>query len=636
MRIKIKLILVFLIFTLLLTLSFYFIAKQKQDDSLNDMAAEHITNAKVMFQTLEERDIKVLSSASEVIIQDPGFKKIYLEKDREKLYNYGQPLYQNLKNQTDITHVYFILPDGNVFVRLHDKNLYGDLVTRNAFKEARDTKKTSSGLELGKTAFALRAVTPYYNNSYNNSDLIGYVELGEEIDHFLKILKGGTNDEYILIADKEYLSREDWASVRKVAGLRNNWNDSEKHIILGSTTEQGFASKCLTENNLERIEDGENVLQQIQNKNQTFICGGFTINDVGTQHRGAVLSLIDISDHVAAAQKGNYVLVGMAIILFVATSIAGILLSSSISKPITRLKDAANEIGKGNLNTKIEIKSKDEIGDLAWSFNKMAGDLQRLNDEHRKAEETRLQNERLIYATRAKSEFLANMSHELRTPLNAIVGFSELLKRNTAGELNEKQEHYVDNVLISSKFLLGLINDILDLSKVEAGKMELIIEKLSVPMIINETIILLKEKATNHGIILKTELDSELEFIEADKQRLKQVLFNLLSNAVKFSKPEGGIVTITTKKDGAMAVFQVSDTGIGIKEEDMVKLFKAFEQLNSEITKNYGGTGLGLTISKKLVELHGGRIMAESKYGEGSTFTFFLPITQKRTIEVEK
>lgn len=220
---------------------------------------------------------------------------------------------------------------------------------------------------------------------------------------------------------------------------------------------------------------------------------------------------------------------------------------------------------------------------------------------------------------------IASMSHELRTPLTAIIGFSELLKQKAAGDLNQKQEHYVDNVHTSSIFLLNLISDILDLSKIKAGKIEPVIEKMSVPSAIEEAIILLKEKAAKHNIILKKELDPQLELIEADRQRFKQILLNLLSNAVKFSKEEG-IVTVTAKKMEDTAKISVSDTGMGIKPENLGKLFCEFEQLDSGIAKKYGGTGLGLAISKQLVELHGGKIWAESRYGEGSTFTFSLPL----------
>lgn len=253
--------------------------------------------------------------------------------------------------------------------------------------------------------------------------------------------------------------------------------------------------------------------------------------------------------------------------------------------------------------------------------------------ERKNAEELRIEKERLEYASRAKSEFLTTMSHELRTPLNSILGFSELLKQKMAGELSEKQWHYVENILESGKHLLNLVNDILDLSRIEAGKIELAVEKISLPSTIEETVILIKERAAKHNIVLKKEIDSQLEFIEADRQRFKQVLFNLLDNAIKFSNEAGGVVTIAVKKVDNKAEISVSDTGIGIKKEDIGRLFKKFQQLDSGIARKYGGTGLGLSISKQIVELHGGKISAESKYGEGTKFTFTLPLKAEKEVK---
>ncbi len=246
--------------------------------------------------------------------------------------------------------------------------------------------------------------------------------------------------------------------------------------------------------------------------------------------------------------------------------------------------------------------------------------------ERKRVEQINLENERLVHANMVKSEFLANMSHELRTPLNSIIGFSELLIRKGPGDLNDKQEHFLNNINRSGQQLLSLINDILDFTRVESGKIELVIERISVPGTIEETLDIIKGNASKSNILIKKEYDPNLEFIEADRRRFIQVLLNLLSNAIKFSKKEGGTVTISAKKVKDMAQFSISDTGVGIQNEDMKKLFKEFEQLESGFSRKYGGAGLGLAISKKIVEMHGGKIMAASEYGVGTKFTFCLPV----------
>jgi signal transduction histidine kinase len=227
-------------------------------------------------------------------------------------------------------------------------------------------------------------------------------------------------------------------------------------------------------------------------------------------------------------------------------------------------------------------------------------------------------------ANRHKSEFLANMSHELRTPLNAIIGFSEVLGERLFGELNEKQAEYTDDILTSGRHLLSLINEILDLSKVEAGRMELELAAFDLPLAIDNARTFVRERATKHGISLDVSVDERLGDFIGDERKIKQILLNLLSNAVKFT-PEGGRIGINARQTDGSVEISVSDTGIGIAAEDQPKIFEEFRQVGADYAHKSEGTGLGLTLAKKFVELHGGKIWVESEVGKGSTFTFTLP-----------
>jgi signal transduction histidine kinase len=207
---------------------------------------------------------------------------------------------------------------------------------------------------------------------------------------------------------------------------------------------------------------------------------------------------------------------------------------------------------------------------------------------------------------KALQEFLANMSHELRTPLNAIIGFSEVLEERMFGELNEKQAEYTDDILSSGRHLLSLINEILDLSKVEAGRMELEIATFDLPLAIDNARTFVRERATKHGINLDVTVDERLGDFVGDERKIKQILLNLLSNAVKFT-PEGGRIGINARQTDGSVEISVSDTGIGISPEDQAKIFEEFRQVGGDYAHKREGTGLGLTLAKKFVELHGGR-----------------------------
>ncbi len=226
-------------------------------------------------------------------------------------------------------------------------------------------------------------------------------------------------------------------------------------------------------------------------------------------------------------------------------------------------------------------------------------------------------------ATQAKSEFLASMSHELRTPLNAIIGFSEVLDERMFGELNDKQAEYVRDIHESGRHLLSLINDVLDLAKVEAGRMELDVTTFDLPSVLDAVVTLIRERAARHGIGLVLDVDAGLGAFTGDERKLKQIMLNLLSNAVKFT-PDGGKIEIAARPLGALVEVAVADTGTGIAPADLPRLFEEFRQVGTDAARKAEGTGLGLTLTKRFVELHGGTIRVESAPAKGSTFTFTL------------
>jgi signal transduction histidine kinase len=287
----------------------------------------------------------------------------------------------------------------------------------------------------------------------------------------------------------------------------------------------------------------------------------------------------------------------------------GFILSWSLVGPLKRVNSRLAAIAEGDFSGHVEVPNRDELGVLAANLNRTNEELGRLYRE-------------LETASRHKSEFLASMSHELRTPLNAVIGFSEVLLDRLFGELNEKQADYITDIHTSGRHLLSLINDILDLSKIEAGRMELQLGTVLLPEVIDSSVALMRERATRNGISLRVNVDPSAGAVEADERKLKQVLFNLLTNALKFTD-RGGHVEVSARDEAGSVVVSVRDDGTGIALADQARIFEEFEQAGGGGAQE--GTGLGLALSRRIIALHGGRLSVESAPGQGSTFTFTLP-----------
>ncbi|WP_052329726.1 sensor histidine kinase [Thermicanus aegyptius] len=308
----------------------------------------------------------------------------------------------------------------------------------------------------------------------------------------------------------------------------------------------------------------------------------------------------------------------------------GFILIRSLTKPILALQTAARLMGKdGDFRHTVPVMGEDELGQLALAFNRMGERLNQLIDQlsttnlHLREESRKAQE-----ANRLKSEFLANISHELRTPLNGIIGFSEVLHEEMFGPLTEKQKEYVGHIQKNGEHLLHLINDLLDLSKIEAGKMELSLKEVEIDSFFRNSLVVIQERAKKNGITLEMVNKSNSSTFFFDPVRVTQIMNNLLSNAVKFT-PAGGKITVRIEESPDFLQVSVEDTGIGIREDRLEKIFLPFYQDEGQLDRRYEGTGLGLSLTRRLVELHGGSIVVKSRLGRGSLFTFTLkrPVT---------
>ena len=333
-------------------------------------------------------------------------------------------------------------------------------------------------------------------------------------------------------------------------------------------------------------------------------------NELVNRAEAEMVAQLEVNN--TAYLRSQYSVAAFALVSIALALGLGYGISVSLVRPVRAMKDRMREIAAGDFASGVDVPNRDELGSLAADLNSMS---ERLGSLYRELETI----------SQHKSEFLANMSHELRTPLNAVIGFSEVLEQKMFGDLNEKQLEYVQDIHASGRHLLLLINDILDLSKIEAGKLELDRSRFDLASTIESTLTLVRERAVRHGLTISLSLDERIGRVDADERKIRQILLNLLSNAVKFT-PDGGQIEITGAVLDGAAQIAVRDTGIGIAPEDCAVIFEEFQQARGNHEGKREGTGLGLTLARKFVELHGGRIWVDSVVGEGSTFTFTLPL----------
>jgi signal transduction histidine kinase len=329
---------------------------------------------------------------------------------------------------------------------------------------------------------------------------------------------------------------------------------------------------------------------------------------------------------VAAANRKTLILMASsAAALIVLALLLGFVISWSFILPVQEAHGFLSQVAKGNFAATINVPNRDEFGALAARMNHMSQELQRLYESQRRgSQELQRLNEQLQQASKAKSDFLANMSHELRTPMNAILGFVEMLLDEMYGEVPPPLKEPLTDIQTNGKHLLRLINDVLDLSKIEAGRMELFLAEYSVQDVVETVRASLQSLALEKGLEFDAAAQEDIPLAFGDGKRITQCLMNLVGNALKFCKR--GRVAVWVEQQGDKLLYRVSDTGIGIPKNELENIFTEFQQVDTAITREFTGTGLGLNITRKFVEMHGGRIWVESELGKGSTFFFSIPL----------
>jgi len=432
-------------------------------------------------------------------------------------------------------------------------------------------------------------------------------------------------EDSVLIASQPILTSEDEGPIRG-ALVMGYYLDAASIDRLGETTLLSLAVRRIDSMRMPadfqaaRLSLSKETPILVQPLGEKYVAGYALLMDV--YGKPALMLRVDMPRDIYQRGRTNIAYLILAIVGtgLVVGVVAMLVVEKWVLSRLTRLSKSVSNIGEsGDLSTRVSMEGRDEVSKLADTIDVMTETLEQSSKVLQE------KNEQLEEANRAKSEFLAHMSHELRTPLNVIMGFSELILDEVPGKVNKEQRQCLNDIWGGGQHLLGLINDILDLSKIESGKMELKLRDIELPGVIkslrSEIMPMLAPR--KQGLDIKVE--KGLPLVRADKAKVMQVLLNLLSNATKFT-PDGSKLKVEAVRENNWCRVSVIDNGIGIKQEDQERIFEPFCQLDSALEKEERGTGLGLTIARQIVEKHGGRIWVESEYGKGSRFSFTLPL----------
>ncbi|MCP3875325.1 MAG: response regulator, partial [Desulfobacteraceae bacterium] len=525
-------------------------------------------------------------------------------KNRESLFKLAKPVFDKFYTQYKITHFYFTDLSRVNFLRVHNFEKHGDEINRFTTLKSEKEKTNAFGIELGKFGtFTLRVVHPWIINGKHT----GYIELGMEIEHITPKIKKIVGAELFFLIKKSKLNQGQWEEGLQMIGKRGDWDQFQDFIVVDQTV-LNIPSELQKHLSLTHKDHLEIISMAADNKKYYF--GFLPLIDASNTDVGDITVIWDVTMMHASTMKlwlGIFIIsafTAMCLSLFFIRYTGKI--ETSIYNNYQALQSANLAIDKTNTELEMAIERSNQLAIEAEMGNV------------------------------AKSEFLANMSHEIRTPMNGIIGMANLI---LGTKLDSEQREFVRVIQSSSESLLNIINDILDYSKIEAGKIELETIDFDLRVTIEKLNDLVAVQAQSKGLEYVTMIHHDVPLqLKGDPGRLRQILINLVGNAVKFTQKGEVSIDIAVKEDDTskvMILFTVKDTGVGIPQESIGKLFESFSQADSSTTREYGGTGLGLTISKQLCELMGGEIGIRSKEGEGSQFGFTV-VFEKQSDAKEK